>query len=40
MDLRENKFIKFPIKLEQYLMEGTYRKVDEVNCRSPQCTWP
>ena len=29
MDLRENQFIKFPIKLEQYLMEGTYRKVEE-----------
>lgn len=31
MDLRENQYIKFPIKLEQYLMEGTYRKVEEVN---------
>ena len=30
MDLRENQYIKFPIKLEQYLMEGTYRKVEEV----------
>ena len=30
MDLRENEYIKFPIQLEQYLMEGTYRKVEEV----------
>ena len=29
VDLRENQYIKFPIKLEQYLMEGTYRKVEE-----------
>jgi len=29
VDLRENEYIKFPIKLEQYLMEGTYRKVEE-----------
>lgn len=29
IDQRENKFISFPIKLEQYLMEGTYRKVEE-----------
>ena len=35
MDLRENQYIKFPIKLEQYLMEGTYRHIEEVivnNC--------
>lgn len=30
MDLRENQYIKFPIKLEQYLMEGTYRHIEEV----------
>jgi len=30
VDLRENQYIKFPIQLEQYLMEGTYRKVEEV----------
>ena len=35
MDLRENKYIKFPIQLEQYLMEGTYRKVEEVHHTRP-----
>jgi hypothetical protein len=30
VDLREITYIKFPIQLEQYLMEGTYRKVEEV----------
>ena len=35
MDLRENKYIKFPIQLEQYLMEGTYRKVEEVQNTRP-----
>jgi hypothetical protein len=35
VDLRENQYIKFPIKLEQYLMEGTYRKVEEVNVTLP-----
>jgi len=29
VDLREITYIKFPIQLEQYLMEGTYRKVEE-----------
>lgn len=35
MDLRENQYINFPIKLEQYLMEGTYRKVEEVSVTFP-----
>jgi hypothetical protein len=35
VDLRENKYIKFPIQLEQYLMEGTYRKVEEVQNTRP-----
>lgn len=35
VDLRENKYIKFPIQLEQYLMEGTYRKVEEVKNKHP-----
>jgi len=35
VDLRENQYIKFPIKLEQYLMEGTYRKVEEAQKEVP-----
>jgi hypothetical protein len=35
VDLRENTYIKFPIQLEQYLMEGTYRKVEEVQSKHP-----
>ena len=35
VDLREITYIKFPIQLEQYLMEGTYRKVEEVQNKHP-----
>ena len=39
MEQRENQFIKFPIKLEQYLMEGTYRHIEEAQKQVPAASY-
>ena len=39
VEQRENQFIKFPIKLEQYLMEGTYRHIEEAQKQVPAASY-